>query len=135
MQHVAFFHNSIDITINILSENSYPRQLIEHIIHDTLEALILQSKRNANEFNDFQDKAKGRRLFNKQFRGQETTNFMNKLIDNFVPIIPIYTTCKLKNVLPSLKPEKNKELRSNIINQITCPKYLEYYIGKTVRHL
>ena len=126
------FHQGIEIAKDILKDNSYPDNFVNPIIHDTLEKLIRAERKNHN---DFQEQVKMKKLFFIQFRGPETTQFMNKLIDNHVPIFPIYTTKKLKNMLPSLKSKMDKGLRSNVIYDIKCPNCWASYIGMTERHL
>ena len=52
-----------------------------------------------------------------------------------MPIVPIYTTKKLRYVLPSLKPKIDKEMKSQVVYKITCPKCSAFYVGMTFRHL
>ena len=45
------------------------------------------------------------------------------------------TLRKLKTVLPSLKPQVEKELRSGVIYEIKCAVCNAAYVGQTGRHL
>ena len=56
-------------------------------------------------------------------------------MSNFAPIIPIHTTKKLRYVLPSLKPSIAKEMKSQAVYKISCPKCSAVYVGMTFRHL
>ena len=103
------------------------------VIHDTLDRIITKSCENKSQ--NFMDKAEGKMLFSIQFHGPETLNFMKKLINNYVPIIPVYTTKKLRYVMPSLKPRIEKDMRSQVVYMIKCPKCMDYYVGMTFRHL
>ena len=97
----ANFHESMQMAYEILKDNCYPKDYVAAIVNSTLEQ-IRTIKPKSNE-NKFMEEAKGKMLYHIQYRGPETLNFMKKLISNFVPIIPIYTTKTLRNVLPSLK--------------------------------
>ena len=120
-----------------LLENCYPNEYITSVIHDTLERILVGKNKNNGERRGqkFFEMAEGKMLFSIQFRGPETTNFMRKLMSNYIPIIPIYRTKKLRYVMPSLKPEIEKRMRSQVIYKIECPKCLDCYVGMTFRHL
>ena len=47
----------------------------------------------------------------------------------------IFTLKKLKSQLPSLKPKIEKEFKSGVVYQITCPRCQASYVGQTRRHL
>ena len=123
------FHESIEKARHILLDNSYPNEFMTSVIHDTLERIITKSCENKSQ--NFMDKAEGKMLFSIQFRGPETLNFMKKLVNNYVPIIPVYTTKKLRYVMPSLKPRIEKSMRSQVVYMIKCPKCMDYYVGMT----
>ena len=126
-------HESIEKARHILLDNRYQNEFMTSVIHDTLDRIITKSCENKSQ--NFMDKAEGKMLFSIQFRGPETLNFMKKLINNYVPIIPVYTTKKLRYVMPSLKPRIEKSMRSQIVYMIKCPKCMDYYVGMTFRHL
>ena len=63
----------------------------------------------------FDDKVMGRKLFYVQFRGPETTKFIENLKRIDVSLEPIYTTVKVKNVMPSLKTIIDKNMHSNVV--------------------
>ena len=64
----------------------------------------------------------------------KTQKFMRKLVFNFVPIVPIYTTRILRYVLPRLKANIDKEMKSKVIYRINGPKFSALYVGMTFRH-
>ena len=129
----ANFHESMQMAYEILKDNCYPKDYVAAIVNSTLEQ-IRTIKPNSSE-NKFMEEAKGKMLYHIQYRGPETLNFMKKLTSNFVPLIPIYTTKKLRYVLPSLKPRIAKEIRSQVVYKISCPKCSAVYVGMTFRHL
>ena len=88
-----------------LLENSYPNENITSVIHDTLERILMRKNNCENKGQKFMDMAEGKMLFSIQFRGPETLNFMRKLTSNHVPVVPVFTTKKLRYVMPSLKPK------------------------------
>ena len=95
----------------------------------------MRKNNNENKGQKFMDMAEGKMLFSIQFRGPETLNFMRKLTSNHVPVFPVFTTKKLRYVMPSLKPKIEKRMRSLVVYKIECPKCLDCYVGMTFRHL
>ena len=51
---------------------------------------------------------------------QKTDNFIKQLKRSKAPIQPVITLRKEKTFLPSLKPNVDEELRSSVVNKITC---------------
>ena len=127
------FHESTEKSYDILKDNSHPKDYILSIVNSTLER-IRTTKPNNSE-NKFMEEANGKMLYHIQYRGPETINFMKNLTSNFVRIVPIYTTKKLRYVLPSLKPSIAKEIKSQVVYKISCPKCSAVYVGMTFRHL
>ena len=70
-----------------------------------------------------------------QYRGEISEMFAKKLKDCGAPIKPILTLRKIKTVLPSLKPNVEKLISSNLIYHYQCPKCKFSYVGMTSRHL
>ena len=70
-----------------------------------------------------------------QYRGNESTKFISRLLKIGAPIEPIYTMVKTRHALPSTKPPVNKMFRSNLIYQIECSGCKSKYVGLTRRHL
>ena len=134
----SHFHTSMQRACGVLYENCYPKDYVLSTIKTTLDSILkpkqdkLSAQKNRNKF---MEDVKGKMLFHIQYRGLETQSFMRKLISNNVPVIPVYTTKKLRYVLPSLKQNIAKEMRSQVVYKIECPKCLDYYVGMTFRHL
>ena len=83
----------------------------------------------------FNEEVTGKRLFYIQYRGPETSKYVGDLIKQGAPIIPIFTTRKLRTCLSNLKPEIEKPLTSNVIYKIACPRCSSSYVGLTTRHV
>ena len=72
-----------------------------------------------------------------QYRGKVSDWFKSKLqlVDNVGKLNVIFTTRKLRTLLPSLKSPVPTNLKSNVIYRITCPGCSAQYVGQTQRHL
>ena len=70
-----------------------------------------------------------------QYRGKATEHFARALHQCEAPCTVVMTLRKLKTVMPSLKPPVEKDLRSGVVYQITCPRCQACYVGQTRRHL
>ena len=127
------FHNSMKKAKDILENNQYPSYFYEQIIHDTLEKIFL--KKNRDKKTNFDEQIKDKKLFFIQYRGPETMNYVKKLLSNDVPIMPIFTSRKVKTALPSIKEPIQKHLSSNVIYKLSCSRCTSCYVGMTTRHL
>ena len=143
------FHNSIEKAKDMLIKNQYPPSFFEPIIHQTLTKIIQPNPETDNEEDDDDssktvendtDNEKTERdkdafkLF-VQYRGKSTEHFARALHHCQAPCTVIMTLRKLKTVMPSLKPPVEKDLRSGVVYQITCPRCQACYVGQTGRHL
>ena len=117
----------------ILHDNQYPIAFYEPIIREVLENIIL--KKQGLTKKSYDSEVTGKKLFFVQYRGNESTKFISRLMKIGAPIEPIYTMVKARNALPSMKPSVNKMYKSNIIYQIECPGCKSKYVGLTTRHL
>ena len=113
--------------------NQYPTAFYEPIIREVLENIIL--KKQGLTKKSYDSNVAGKKLFFMQYRGNESTKFISRLIKIGAPIEPIYTMVKAKHALPSMKPSVNKMYKSNIIYQIECPGCKSKYVGLTTRHV
>ena len=116
----------------ILEDNQYPSEFYLPIIHETLTKI---RDNKPIEKPCFREDVTGKRLFYIQYRGPETSKYIESLIKCGAPIMPILTTRKLKTCLPSLKPSIENTLKSNVIYKITCPRCSSSYAGLTTRHV
>ena len=78
--------------------------------------------------------SKSKYLIRIQYRGVPTREFVYKLKKINVPAIAVITMRKLKTMLPSLKPNVEKSVKSKVIYKITCPGCGACYVGQTSRH-
>ena len=70
-----------------------------------------------------------------QYRGKCTEDFARSLHKYKAPCTVILTLRKMKTVLPSLKPQVERVLKSGLVYKIECPLCKECYVGQTRRHL
>ena len=70
-----------------------------------------------------------------QYRGRVSDKFKEALQRIKAPSKVIFTICKLKSVLPSLKSEVDDSLKSRVVYHIQCPSCEARYVGQTSRHL
>ena len=121
------FHQSLEKAKVILINNQYPPSFFNPIIEKSLTKIIEKPDKEEDE----SDKKK----FFIQYRGKVSDKFENTLKRIDAPCKVIFTTRKLKTVLPSLKPEIEKPLRSSVVYLVKCPRCNSRYVGQTVRHL
>ena len=69
------------------------------------------------------------------YRGKCSDDFARALHKINAPCNVIMTLRKLKTVLPSLKPQVEKTLKSCVIYKFDCPSCSACYVGQTSRHL
>ena len=124
--------DGIKEAIDILHENQYPGYFYSPIIKQTIEKIRATKEIKGSSFDEIAD---GKKLFLIQYRGHDTTRYVNELLKSGAPILPIYTTRKLRTILPSLKPTVEKNFTSNVIYKIKCSGCQSCYVGMTCRHL
>ena len=136
------FHASIMKAKAILEHNQYPPTFYEPIIQQTLCDIVTpempQEKQLAADINtlspDVEADTPKYSIF-VQYRGKCTEDYARKLHQCKAPCNIIMTLRKLKTVLPSLKPQVEKELRSGVIYEVKCAVCNAAYVGQTGRHL
>ena len=121
------FHDSLEKTKVNLLNNQYPESFFEPLIKKVLNSIIVKPDKEKDESD--------RKKFFLQYRGKPSEKFETSLLRLEAPCKIVYTTRKLKTVLPSLKPQIDKPLRSNIVYLVSCPRCHSRYVGQTVRHL
>ena len=121
--------------------NQYPPSFFEPLIHATLTKLVEQYHKDNKEAEKENDRDPYMSFFN--YRGKCSEQFAKDLyrICND-PNEPrnekakvIFTLKKLKTVLPQLKPQIPRMLRSGNVYQIDCPSCTACYVGQTAGHL
>ena len=137
------FHDSLEKAKKVMENNQYPPAFYNPIIHQTLTDIIRKEKGEA-ESQGMQATTKATaeeaplvpttKIFF-QYRGKCTEDFARSLHKCKAPCTVIMTLRKLKTVLPSLKPQVEKVLKSGLVYKIECPLCKECYVGQTRRHL
>ena len=136
------FHSSLRKAKAILEHNQYPPTFYEPIIQQTLCNIVtpkVTQEQQATVDNSAPN-SEGEADTPKysifiQYRGKGTEDYARKLHQCKAPCNIIMTLRKLKTVLPSLKPQVEKELRSGVIYEIKCAVCNAAYVGQTGRHL
>ena len=70
-----------------------------------------------------------------QYRGRITERFEQSLKRCMAPCKVVYTLCKVKSVLLSLKTPVEKAFKSGLVYQIRRSQCNSCYVGQTSRHL
>ena len=103
------FDEALTTCKNVWKKNQYPEEFIDGIVLDILEKC--RERRSNSVGNAHRDKEIKKDHFIIQYRGRVTDQFVQKL-RKLIPIQPILTTNKLKNLLPSLKSGFSRMLKS-----------------------
>ena len=136
------FHKSMEKAKAILERNQYSPSFYNPIIKETLENIFRKSSKAAedtltssNESSTTPLEEVPKRGIFIQYRGKCTEDYARSLHKCKAPCNVIMTLRKLKTVLPSLKPQVEKPLRSGVIYKIQCAVCEAAYVGQTGRHL
>ena len=135
------FHEGILELKQLLINNQYPPAFFEPLINSALTKLIEQPQKVHSEVDMEKDHDPYMLFLN--YRGKCSETFAKDLYricnDPNEPrnekVRIIFTLKKLKTVLPQLKPQIPRMLRSGNVYQIDCPGCNARYVGQTVRHL
>ena len=117
----------------MLEANQYPPHFYNPIIKQTIEKIIHPYNTVAEQ--EEQEQEKDEKLMFVQYRGKVSEKFKESLTRIKAPSKIIFTTCKLKSTLPSLKPVVEMPLKSRVVYKISCPGCEACYVGQTSRHL
>jgi len=122
-------HESIVKAKKILEDNQYPPSFYDPIIKRTLHS-IFETKEDS-EIEEEED----RKMLFIQYRGKVSESYEKSLKKIGAPCKVIFIIRKLKTVLPSLKSEIPKVLKSGVVYNISCSRCKSCYVGQTARHL
>ena len=118
-----------------LAKNQYPPSFVDPIISRTIEK-IRQNPSNgeleshvASRLTDHNE----RPVMVLPYRGSISDQF-GKRLKKIQDVSVIFTTRKLKTLMPSLKAPVAAELRSRVVYEIRCSDCNARYVGQTVRH-
>ena len=127
------FHSSLEKAKRILEKNQYPPSFFEPIVHSTLQQILVPKEPSTEEESETKEVSK--KLLFVQYRGKVTENYERSLKKCNAPCTVVMTLRKVKSVMPSLKPQVDKSLRSGVVYQIICSRCQSCYVGQTGRHL
>ena len=129
------FHLSIEKAKRVLEKNQYPPTFYEPIIRQALYNILNSDLENQPPLQtNVQNQIEKKNIF-VQYRGKSTDEYARALHKIKAPCIIVMTLRKLKTVLPSLKPQVDKLMRSGVIYKLTCPRCSACYVGQTGRHM
>ena len=135
----SYISESLEKAKLILRNNQYPECFTEEIIAKTLSKII-----NKAEMEPEQTEKEDDILFFINYRGKVTEEYskeIKRICANTespsckVPIKIIMTMRKLRSILPPLKPQIPKMLKSGVIYKLNCPVCKDSYVGETERHM
>ena len=127
------FYSSLEKAKKLLEANQYPPHFYNPIIRAAIEKIEKPNVETSNEPEET-EKPKEKKVY-VEYRGNVSDKFKESLKRINAPSKVIFTTRKLKNVLPSLKKNVEKPLKSRVVYQIQCPGCDACYVGQTDRHL
>ena len=125
----------------MLKNNQYPEEYMEEIISKTITKIISKQGKKDEDTENEKEKPV---IFSTNYRGKSTEDYvkqLNQLCGSKdspaykIPIKVVYTTRKLKSILPSLKPSVVKALKSDVVYKIDCRVCKDSYVGQTERHM
>ena len=122
-------HESLQKAKKILENNQYPPSFYDPIIKKVLVS-IMDKPDEQEETKD--DKEKEHKMLFVQYRGKLSEKFEKTLKHINAPYRVIFTIRKLKTVLPSLKSQVDKALKSGIVYKISCSRCKSCYVGQTI---
>ena len=135
----SYISESLEKAKLILRNNQYPECFTDEIIAKTLSKII-----NKAEMEPEQTEKEDDILFFINYRGKVTEEYskeIKRICANTespsckVPIKIIMTMRKLRSILPPLKPQIPKMLKSGVIYKLNCPVCKDSYVGETERHM
>jgi len=137
----SHFHASLEKAKQILEHNQYPPSFYNPIIHHTLGDILVKEDQGTTATRPSTMNASAddteipKRPIFIQYRGKFTEDFARSLHMCKAPCSVIMTMRKLKTVLPSLKTQVEKPLKSGVVYIFQCASCPAAYVGQTGRHL
>ena len=129
-----YFHTSLCTAKRILDNNQYPSSFYEPIISDTISKLLTQEESQSST-SDSNEEEQADHLVFLQYRGKPCEDYVRSLRRIGAPCKVVLTLRKLKTMMPSLKVEVEKRLRSRVVYNLSCSRCQARYVGQTDRHL
>ena len=129
---------SLQTAKKILERNQYPPNFYDPIIQQTLREILGEKAvepQSANSGVTTNPAETPKRPIFLQYRGKATEEFAKSLHNCKAPCTVIMTMRKLKSVLPSLKAQVEKHMKSGVVYKLQCARCEAAYVGQTRRHL
>ena len=123
------FHESLEKAKRILECNQHPPAFYVPIIKQALDTIIGASAGLSPDSQPSENQKSEKVPIMVQYRGKCTENYVRVLHKINAPCVVVMTLCKLKSVLPSLKPAVEKMIQ--VVYEIRCPCCTACYVGKT----
>ena len=130
-----FFHDSLIAAKRILDNNQYPTNFYEPIISDTINRILTQQESENSTTESIKEEEVPSHFVFLQYRGKPCENYVQSMRIRGAPCKVALTLRKLKTVLPSLKVDVEKRLRSRVVYNLSCSRCQARYVGQTDRHL
>ena len=132
------FHEALTQNEEIWERNQYPRHWVGNIVKDTFNQLRMKEHKKGHRYNSGvdvkQQENTEKQQFVLQYRGKISNEFVKKL--NKIHLVQtIFNTRKRKSCLHSLKASFDKDLKSNLVYELTCSWCKSIYVGQTCRHI
>jgi len=131
-------HECLQRAKKILEHNQYPPAFYDPIIQQTLRDILDEKTvepQSAKSDGTTIPVETPKRLIFIQYRGKSTEEFAKSLHNCKAPCTVVMTMRKLKTVLPSLKAQVEKPMKSGVVYKLQCARCEAAYVGQTRRHL
>ena len=127
------FDQDLKTAKQIFEANQFPPSVYNPLIRDSINRTLSPPPITQKE----ERKSGASTSFFTQYRGHVSDWLKSKLksIEDIGKVNVIFTTRKLRTILPSLKCPVPMKHKSNVVYRITCPGCEAQYIGQTQRHL
>ena len=126
------FDAGISKAKELFESNQYLPPFFEPLISNSISKIVSDEQKQKTMTR--RQEVKSRPTLMMEYRGNISDRFSHK-IRQLTGGCTIFTTRTLKTVLPSLKSAVDKEVRSRVVYQITCPGCQSSCVGQTTRHL
>ena len=126
------FHDALVSAKCMFERNQYQPPFYDPIVENAISKMFTQKEQRATDAKLKERKSRPTLLM--EYRGHISDRF-SRSIRNITEVCFLFTTRKMKTVLPSLKSNIPDDLKSRVIYEITCSGCKSSYVGQTTRHL
>ena len=128
------FHMGLEKAIETWEANQYPPAFYHGIVRSTLHKILSSNNETPRQQPLNKEKHETKTIFSMQYRGSISDRFAKKL-RAVANTSVVFTTNKMRSVLPNLKSKIDKALASRVVYKLSCPGCMASYVGQTSRHL